>query len=250
MTSHPLSWYADRIAAGDSFTSLLYGDGEFRVMGGENQGRTWTDYRERVTVRMMRELRDAVRLAADPSVLFGTDPNILDYRTYAGGDAHTFQEMGAAAERVLATLPAVPWVDGTVWDAASQHGRLGPFLRALRTRPVVLVANPVLHRLDPAVLKPDFFAEVPRYDAFHVTDDVEAFILRNAIPDAVYLVCCGLGAVPLCARLHGRIPGAAVLDVGGTFDVFVRIGEERGWREAVYRDRAAYDALVRSHLEG
>jgi hypothetical protein len=59
----------------------------------------------------------------------------------------------------------------------------------------------------------------------------------------------GLGAIPLALRIRKRCPNATVLDLGSTFDVFVGLGAERGWRRELYEDRAKWDDCIRKNLE-
>ena len=82
----PLSWYVSKIERGEPFTSLLYGDGELNVAAGLMTGAHYTEYAELVTPRLAEELRAALALNA-PDVVYGTDPHLIHYETYQGGDA-------------------------------------------------------------------------------------------------------------------------------------------------------------------
>jgi hypothetical protein len=245
VTRHPLSWYVAKLERGEPFTSLLYGDGELCVAAGLYQGQLYTGYHERVTPRLALALRDALALNA-PDVVYGTDPHLINYETYAGQDAIDFRQLGASVRPIIEAHP-VPWVDGVVWEDAVRAGEAAPLLSFLARSDALLIGHPSLRRA--GFFDPDKFVEIPARNAFGSHEATLAKALASGRHD-VYVVCAGLGAVPLCMALRERWPDATFLDLGSTFDVFAGLGATRGWRAELYADPARLADLRRRNLAG
>lgn len=248
---HPLTWYLDRLDRGVPTVSLLYGDGEFLVAGRRRTGELLQNHE-----RISRELEDEVRaslLADGDDLVRGSDPSLLDWRTYGGRDV---DQVRAVSETVAAVLTDVRpghdfgWVDGGVWDEAVRRGELAPLIRWLKGQGsgLVVVGNRTLRSFRgwPA---DGPFVEVPKINAAAALDQTTAAVLGHG-RRSVYVLCTGLSAIPLAMRIRSAYPGATVLDLGSTFDVFVSIGRERGWRNELYNDAAAWKALCAKNLEG
>jgi hypothetical protein len=229
----PMEWFADKLSGGEPLSSLLYGDGELAVLFGLRTGSLFTEYEELVTDQMVREMRDSLDAPGD-DVVRGTDAELFDYfrphfsRVYGG---RRFE-----------------FADGVFWDTASREGTLGPVLKALHGRDVVLVANGRLRGVGD-FLHPKLFVEVPPADAYSAVDSLQEKCLSHKRP-AVYVVCCGLGAIPLIMRLRRDRPESSFLDMGSVLDVFVRGAASRGWRLELYGDRRKWEAVVNKHLDG
>lgn len=243
----PLSFYTSRILAGEPFTSLLYGDGEFLVATRSRTNDTMA-YGEVATTRMVNEML-ASFTPQDPDIVRATDINLIEYEKYQGNDWKSVHEIGIRIRAFLTAFSARHWTwyDGVVWEDAAQRGELSPFLRAIRTRDVVVVGNRLLRRC--TFLAPKLFVPIPDRNAYSVIDDLESRLVADARPSAVYLVCAGLTTIPLIMRLRDQIPGATFLDLGSTFDLFVGL-PTRGWRVELYKNRKAYEDVVRRNLEG
>lgn len=248
----PLQWYVGKLQRGEPFTSLLYGDGEFTVMSGEVTGQRYTNYRELVTPQLVQELKDSL-LDPDPSIVRGTDLFLAYPETYGGRDVESVKAVNRRMRQVMTDEQIAKLVDGTVWDMAAREGQLGPLLKALNQHKVFWVGNAQLSQIA-SKIKCGGWHEAPRHNAAASLDLMESHIeLAMRATTERYtcvVVCMGLGAIPLVMRLRRRFPQATFLDLGSTFDVFVGLGAERGWRRELYADKAAWQACIDKNLEG
>lgn len=244
---HPLSFYVDKIERGEPFSSLLFGDGEFMVAAGMRTGQHFTQYRELVTQSLADEMCEAL-YCQDENIIKGTDPNLVNWRDYKGQDSIGFQAACQPFEELFIGRD-LTFTDGVIWDTAVKTGKLAPFLRAVKQRPLVLVAN---HRVANVwFLNPAHKIIVPDRDAAAHLDAICNVLRDKPIdPGSVFLFCMGLGAVPLIMRLRRLWPLATFIDLGSVLDVFVKEGDQRGWRWELYRDDAKWQALVGANLEG
>lgn len=247
---HPIEWYVDRLKSGRAMASMLYGDGEFFVAMRERTSQALQC--GEVVTRHMEVSMLASFDNNDERIIRGTDPNLINYDDYQGQDKASLVAIGRRIESFLADRP-LEWVDGVVWENSVRAGTFGPFLRALQDRSVVMVGNRAL--LDATrFLRPRYYVEIPRTNAYAMTNGIEKNLRlehdRSRCKNTVYLLCMGLGAIPLIHRLLPVFPGASFFDLGSVLDIFARIGEQRGWRADLYEDEAAYQDLVKRNLEG
>lgn len=247
---HPLEWYVNKLLRREPFSLLTYGDGEWLVMLGEQTGQHFTQYQELVTPSLRNELLASLD-DSDPSVIRGTDLNIINWRDYKGNDASSFCPIGQKVEWLLKGR-SMEFADGVVWDTAAKTGNLAPFLRALRGKEVVLVGNPMLKGFEGCQFADLYgFVPIPKFNTASMLNVLEAecvAVRQGRTP--IYLVCVGLGAIPLVMRLRRQMPEATFLDLGSTFDMFVGLGSERGWRQELYQNQEAWDALIKKNLGG
>lgn len=250
---HPLEFYVAKIEAGEPFCSLLYGDGEFRVALGENNGgKPWTEAAEVITPSLIAETfaSMAVEFHDDGGpVIRATDLNLIHYRDYQGGDGIGFKALGKKIEPLLQQFPDIVWADGTVWETAAQEGKLGPLIHALQQRETVLVANRTIIDTMRPILEPAHEVRVPKSNAGAFIDETETSIAGVLDKDGLCIYCSGLSTVGLIIRLRRRFPNATLLDLGSTFDVFAKAGAERGWRGELYQDQEAWRALCQRNLQ-
>lgn len=247
MNDLPLSWYVSKLEKGEPFSSLVYGDGEFRVMSGKLTGHLYTAYRERVTAQLVSELNASLD-DPDPTIIRGSDPCVLDWRTYQGRDVDVVREASECAQAALGGRQ-LEWVDGCVWDVAVREGQLGPLIRALRGRKLAQVSNYKLF-VEWKGLQPHFTVATAGHDAASGLDWLERALVEHAGDCDCFVVCMGLGAIPLIMRLRKQMPQATFLDLGSTFDVFAGLGAERGWRRELYADPAKLKACIDANLAG
>ncbi len=246
VTRHPLSWYVDRLEAGTPTVSLLYGDGEFVAADPDSVGRVMQG-EEVVTWMLAKEIRASLD-ATGPDLVRGSDPSLLDWRTYEGQDVECVRQMSKHAAKAIGNR-RLEWADGTVWDAAVREGQLFPLIEWIhRTNHVCVVGNPNMRKRPfpwgPLVR----FVPVPKSNAAAKLDDV--YYAASAAGASTWLLCCGLSAIPLAMRLRRAWPGCTVLDLGSTLDVFFGLGSERGWRHALYNDAPALNRLLAANLGG
>ena len=247
VTDLPLSWYRERIERGEPFSSLLYGDGEFRVLLTECTGRRFTQYQELVTPGLEMELWNSL-LNPDANIVRGTDAHLLEWWTYKGQDIQVIKDIG---ERINCALEKrkvhVDWVNGVIWDTAVRSGQLGSFLRCLKGKKVTLVGNPALLHV-PFLSLVQSFVPVPESNAAAHLDELENLVSHCG--EGIYLLCMGLGAIPLIMRLRRRCMAATYLDLGSTFDVFVGLGKHRGWRQELYADPTKLQTVIAANMKG
>lgn len=252
----PLTHYCSKLNKREPFASLLYGDGEFRVLLGEKKHHPFTEYRELIDARLEKELLDSFQYPprSDYPIYRGTDLNLIYYRDYQGGDGIGFKELGARIESMLAErLPErrIGWVDGTVWEESVQRGELGPLIQIMRKRQdeLVIVGNKHLQKLAKVLeLSPRAFVAIPTENAWGSID-----LIYRRLTDygkSLYVICIGLGAIPLIMRLLRYSSDSTFLDLGSTFDMFVGIGKERGWRADLYKDQTAHADLIDRNMRG
>lgn len=267
VTRHELDWYVARLERGEPTVSLLYGDGEFTAASRDRVGcRLQND--EVATESLCSELRRSLLPRHDgPDLVRASDPFVLDWTTYGGRDVAFVRDVSERAQGVLREVrpaggfihkvvggarepdPGIDWADGRVWDEAVRDGRLGPLVRWLRANEVLVVGCEVLSGPSPVWGPRTHFVSVPPSDAAARLDETwDAVRKRGRF--AAWVLCCGLSAVPLAMRLRKGFPGATVLDLGSTFDVFYGLGAERGWRQELYADPRALAECVRKNLEG
>ena len=243
--SYPLSWYVEKLERGEPFAYLSYGDGEWLVATGMRSGCTMQNG-EVVTQRLEEETRASLG-NPDPRIIRGTDPNLLYWRDYQGGDWKGYHELGRELDRLLEGR-SLEFTDGVVFERACWEGRLGPLLEAFCRQPVHLVCNGRLYEglRDTRALTGFWVGPTLMRNAVEHLDALEGLCLRAA--GRVYVLCMGLGATALICRLLPWLPGATFIDLGSALDIFARIGEGRGWRADLYADEAKYQDLVRRNL--
>ncbi len=251
----PLEWYVAKLRSGETFTSLLWGDGEFKVASRSVTGRSMQND-ELVTPELEDETRASLLVPGD-DIVRGTEPFLIEPWTYGGRDVASVRQIAAEAQSVLDEVkpPPFDWFDGTIWDTAARDGCLGPLIQILSKRDTCLVGCNDLQFAAPFTRTA--CASVPERNAAGQLAGIEARVHSNVTAARkfsdlpwVFVVCTGLGAIPLIMRLRKHFPGATFLDLGSTFDVFAKIGPERGWRQELYADEAKWKALINKNLQG
>lgn len=245
---YPLSWYVGMLEARQPFVSLLYGDGEWLAALRERTGSEMQNG-EIITKQLEDAMLDSLK-TDDPSIIYGSDPFLIDYETYEGGDKATIHEIGRKVRVLLDSLQPKKWVDGVVWEQSVRNGQLGPLIKVLRNRQPALVGCPLLSGI--GFLNRQSFQLVPAKNCAAVWQDIADQLIDReyTTPDPVIILCVGLSAIPMAMRLHEAMPQATILDLGSTFDVFVKLGAQRGWREEMYNNVEAWKTCVSKNLEG
>ncbi len=248
---HPIDWYTNKLDRGEPFTSLLYGDGELMCAARMRTGDTLQNG-EVVT----KELEDEIITSLDDppeGLVRGTDLSLIKYDSYKGQDKESVVALGKAFAPIFEKHPnSQDWVDGVVWEDTVRAGGFGPVFRSLQHRDVVMIGNPALwgnQYLQP-IISPRAFISIPTSNACAFLTKITENVLEvTSGSNTVYLVCCGLGAIPLIRRLRGQLPKTCTfLDLGSTFDVFAGLGAERGWRQELYANKKALDELITANL--
>lgn len=242
-TSVKFPWYVERLREREPFALYLFGDGEFRVAAGDVTGQRYTEYKENVDKLMVTLMLEAM-YATDPSVVKGTDPHLIAPETYGGRDVVALNEAVDRFKHLWADRE-LTFVDGVEFDRHSRDGTLGPLLKALHGRDMVVVGHPFVcslfaHARHVACPPTNAWASGPLLEAAVKS---ECWGLR----DPVVVACCGLTAIPLLERLRQGNPDGTFMDLGSTFDSFVGLGQQRGWRRELYEEKG-YGQL-KAHVE-
>lgn len=242
----PLEFYVNKLERGEPFSSLLYGDGEWIACLHLRTGDTLS-YREVVTTQLEHEMLASLDVV-NPNIIRATDLNLVEYQKYKGNDYKSVEAYGIKINNLLNSRGVpITLYDGTVWETASEQGKLAPLLKALSTKDCVLIGTPLLTTI-PHVLRPTRFIPIPTTNAYGCINRLEVETLECGEHE-VYIVCMGLGAIPLIMRLMKHFPNATFLDLGSTFDVFVKL-PTRGWRKDLYQNQAKWEETVRLNTEG
>lgn len=238
----PLSWYIDLLRDGVPFSSLLWGDGEFLVAARKRTGATMA-HGEVVTRELEDELRAALAVR-DADVVHGTDLHIIFPETYMGQDKEAVSNMSDAA-RNSGVDDSIVWYDGTVFEVACQRGELAPLVKRLQYdwRSVVFIGNEQVAESLPFQRAGNIV--IPKKNAIAHLNQIEQVAIKVCY-NPIFVVCMGLGAIPLIMRLRKRFPRATYMDLGSTFDVFARL-PTRGWMRELAIDPARWESLCRAN---
>lgn len=203
ITRRPLTWYADRILRGETFSLARYGDGElYCMLGREGKTCDGCDYRPDLAEALRRSL---CRRDAD----------------FFHGLQRIFPHDAEEFSRLLGRLgcDGGNWLDSGVLGQAVIEGKLYPLIWALAHVDIVLVGNPDLCGVD-TFLSYDCLIETPRSNAWMEKDRISREVLDHGKP-ACYLFSCGMTACALVDELHGSIPGSWFIDFGHVWDALI-----------------------------
>ena len=211
-----LDAYIAHLRRRERFALARYGDGEWRCIMAPKASAMNCDGNHYYP-GLGAALGETLRNLHDEPYYYGIQPYAL--RT-DGKTIEAWCDQNAAG---------VQWRNGDVLHQASIHGELAPFLKALMTRPVVMVGPSCLLSLP---LSCRCYVSTEGVDMWTQADGLCERIegaVRVAGKDAV--VCCALG---LCAevvihRLWPRLKTATLIDVGSVFDAYVSGGRKRSY---------------------
>lgn len=245
--SEPLDWYTDKVVRGEHFTSLLYGDGEFIVADREATMRHMA-YKEVVLPKMEDEILASLD-DQSPDIIRGTDLHLVHWQAYRGQDWQSIKQCSERLHRAVGNRD-LTFYDGTVWEFATRDGVFAPFLRAIKKRPekLVFVGNPKLQQMKFLESRIGLFVPIPHANAYASIKAIEEHTLSYDKP-AIYIICAGLTTIPLIMRLRKKLPQSTFLDLGSTFDLFVKL-PSRGWRVDLYSKDKEYQRIIKANLEG
>jgi hypothetical protein len=135
--------------------------------------------------------------------------------------------------RITNTFPK-DWHDAEMFADMLVEGKLGPLIRALRKKNVVLVSS------RKKWFDECHWIETSDNDTHKDKDDIIKRVLEYGKP-AVYLFSCGMSASVLVSELHGKIPNSFFINIGSMFDVFF------GLRNRCHTEHLP-DAIIRQNL--
>jgi len=219
-----VSWrikpYVDMLNRGQVFTQANYGDGEWSCIlgrtGHNSQGGVYTPQLQAAL---------AYTLTAPQFTFFGTNP----------GTAFWNEAWAWCAQNWV----VVPWVHKEMLSAANVRGDLGPFIRALQQRTIILVGPAHLRALD--LFDVAEFVEVPLPGAAEqcasLAMDVLGAVRTNGADRPCVLFSAGMATNVMMHDLAGEagrwgrgvvVPDTTMLDCGAIWDPYV--GVHSRWR--------------------
>jgi len=205
----PLEEIAARIRDGRHFSFVRFGDGEWSaILGDPGANCDGHMYFPELGQRL------AGTLKAPRDMYYAMQPYALSR------DARRIVRF-IHRERI-----ALRWHDADVFHDASCQGRLAPFVRALRGRPVVVVGPAHLRPLNEQVFPYEHFVEVPARNCFLDMDRIRRQVLDlgGARQGVVYLFSASMPAKVLVYDLFPDLGGQNwLLDVGSLWDVYVGV---------------------------
>lgn len=199
--SHDLNYYVEKINNGEKFSLARYGDGELNCMW--NKGRKNSNgciY----SPELRSSLLDSFSHKKDPAFIYG------------------LQRVLPQDEKLtLETWPDVVWHDTEIFSEAVANGELYPFIKALRSKQVMVIGNFSIRDVTRDILPNRWFYEVPPFNAYEERKRViETIEWNNKFNKGwVYLFSCGMAANAFIGELHGKVDGW-LLDVGHIWDAF------------------------------
>ncbi len=206
----PVRMYARMIEARIPFAQANYGDGEWECLLGE-QGSNVNG--EVYTPELAEQLRET--LLKHSGMWLGTNPSD---RVRGRADdwvrGHDLQEL--------------PWIFKESLSEANVHGGLAPFLKACRSRNVILVGPEHLIDLPNELIGARFRSVlVHPHDAWRDVDRIVDQVLGHLEPCDLVLFAAGM-ASNLCIHmlmedLVLENDQATLLDVGALFDPYVGV---------------------------
>lgn len=234
---YPINWYIDKLQRGEYFSMGMYGDGEWLGIfhdriGGKNAEETL----------YTQELCDEL----EASLVFDGGEIPFLFATGKGLEHHSV--LGNKIDEYLESKGLnIEFVEKDMWDREVREMRFAPFIKQLRQMNVVIVSNKALRELD--FLLYDHFMEVG-YPNCH--EDVDRAVQECVVygKPSVFLVCMGLPGALFVQKLHGKVPQSFILELGSVWDIFVGIGAQRGWRQELYANPAAWEAHKQANLTG
>ncbi len=203
-----LEYYVSRLRDKQCYTWIRLGDGEYSAI---LQDRKITSSRsQRLDIRALRkQVRKVIIQCPD------ADNFILSTRPGSERPG-----IGVWLQR---NKPAhLHFHDCRVFYQASKHGRLYPFIRALRDSelPVIVVGPERLKALHERVFDISGFVTIPNKDCFVERDRIMLEVLSYTMPKIV-LLTAGPAAKVMAFHLYHRIGAESfILDMGSLWDVY------------------------------
>jgi len=195
------------------FRYQRYGDGEFACMG------DWVEPRNRE-----HEYTMGLRIALIESMARPAPATIYGVGVPGKHWAKT-QECLKAMEMEPDSLP---WVPATTFTEPAEHGRLGPFFKALQGRDLILIGPKYMGDLPKWLLEFKEHIVIPNQHCFRnltrILNDTTAAISKGDVRhDAVVLVVASLPAAYIIHTL-GQLPACmdmSFIDMGSGLDHYV-----------------------------
>jgi hypothetical protein len=211
----PLDHYVDQLKAQTPFAFVRYGNGEWDCIFSRyhsTRSGSHTLLIARMRIELERSIREAYTEMGYHMALRSTSLNV-PVRSW-----------------LTEQCPKRNWVECTAFYRASRHGRLFPFIDALRhdKRPLIVVGPDHLRGLAQRGLDIDTFVEVPPKNCYYQKRDILRQIL-NAPRPAIISISAGPPAKIMVFELWRRLrdTNSVILDLGSLWDVYCNVQSRR-----------------------
>ena len=188
----PLSFYCNRLDAGENFKFLRFGDGEFHcylgsdIIIGKNEHEVYP------------ELTNKIR-----SIVDNLNPSHYN----------ALQPFSLTIPSFHSIIPDINWLNADVFHNASEAGELAPFFRSLQGRDVVLVSSPDKENFNKTW---DFIDVAPR-NSFNDYDYVMNEVAKYS-KDTVFLFAASRLSVPV---IYDSPEDCTMIDIGSLLDPYI-----------------------------
>lgn len=203
-----LQYYVERLKVGDPYTFIRYGDGEWSAIMQD---------RPRTSSRSQGLRIPALKKQMKKSIIKAPDVDNYIAATRPGS-----QRPGIGDWLRENKPDHLHFHDCRVFYQASKHGRLYPFIKALREHalPVIVVGPERLKALHERVFDITGFVTIPNKDCFVERDRIMLEVLSYTMPKIV-LLTAGPAAKIMAFHLYHRIgAGSFIIDLGSLWDVY------------------------------
>ncbi len=223
--------YADLIDRSVPFSLANYGDGEWQcILGRQGANAQGGEYTPELREALVQTLKQPPA-AFEGNYLYGTNPGKkLDEEVTGWRVAN----LACDDNR---------WVWKETLSAANVNGKLGPLLKALRRRRVMIVGPEHLAYLgERNVIHLNSFVQVPDKNCFTDIDAIIVAIVAEARAKRIKVICfsCGMAAKVMIHRLYQIIGDTTILlDMGACWDPYVGRLSRKGYRKRDVLDRMA-----------
>ena len=241
----PLNFYVDKLKKGEYFSFPGFSDAEWLAMekckGNEE---TRTGGGQFFTHLIGDQLTEALKIN-EPNYFKAVPIGMWEEKWVYGAER---------MEKFLGenNIPE-PWEfyeRDMVTDECARDALIGPWIRQLRKMDVVLISNKFVSEIK-YFLPYKYFVEIPKLNVYMEENWLERYVKKilDYGKPAVYIFSAGFAAAPLIGKLHGKIPNSWFLDLGSIWDAFVGIGNQRGWRAALYEKRWIWHEWIKLVLK-
>ena len=215
VVSRELPYYVNRIKSGEPYSFVRYGDGEWSAAFLHDRRRTSSGSQYLHIPGLKKDMADSLRgIYKDVRYIPSLRPTSIDR---------------SPRQRIInawlkKNVPAhVVWHDCRVFYRYSKHGRLFPFIEALRDLdlPIVVVGPVRLKRLHNKAFPIAHFIPIPNEDCYKLKSRLIRQCLNIGEP-ACYLFTAGPAAKVLIYKLFPPLGKQSFLfDMGSLWDIYV-----------------------------
>jgi hypothetical protein len=219
------------------FTFIRYGDGEWSAILNDRRRRTGSGSHSLKFPGMQIRLRQSLQQC----------PRVKNYIVALRQTA-----MKKPINHWIAqNATGLSWHDCTVFYKASKHGRLYPFIKALRQSklPKIVVGPPWMRKLNGPVFKMAAHVEIPPRDCWLKHKEIVGRVLDFGEP-AIIMISAGPPAKVFAWEFYQEIgKHSFILDLGTLWDVYCTRHNGKRIRSRQYMRRMTKET-IRRNLHG